>query len=114
MLTDTEIKKLKATGKDYQKADGDGLTLVVRAKGEKLWRYEFRLDGKKQKYSFGNYPEIGLKDAREIHNIARKLVELGKHPSTLLDDPDAKKKIIDGAGMNELEAFMLERRQQAA
>lgn len=31
MLTDTEIKKLKAVGKEYQKADGEGLSLVVRA-----------------------------------------------------------------------------------
>ncbi len=46
MLTDTEIKKLKPTGKDYQKADSKGLVLVVRKAGGKFWRYEFRLGGK--------------------------------------------------------------------
>jgi hypothetical protein len=35
-LTDTEIRKLKATGAEYQKADNRGLVLVVRAKGEKF------------------------------------------------------------------------------
>lgn len=113
MLSDTEIKKLQPTGKEYQKSDGDGLSLIVRTKGEKLWRFEFRLDGKKQKYSYGNYPEIGLKDARDIHNIARKLVELGKHPSTLLDVADVKKMILEGYGLKELEAFVSQRQQQA-
>ncbi|MGR8929256.1 MAG: tyrosine-type recombinase/integrase [Gammaproteobacteria bacterium] len=112
MLSDTEIKKLRPTGKEYQKSDGDSLSLVVRTKGEKLWRYEFRLDGKKYKYSYGNYPELGLKDAREIHSIARKLVELGKLPSTLLDGPDAKKMILEGVGLKELEAVTAQRLQQ--
>jgi hypothetical protein len=33
VLTDTEIKKLKATGKECQRADGKGLVIVIRAKG---------------------------------------------------------------------------------
>ncbi|MFU8789327.1 MAG: hypothetical protein ACNA7G_09875 [Methylobacter sp.] len=32
-LTDTEVKKAKATGKDYQKADGRGQVLVIREAG---------------------------------------------------------------------------------
>jgi len=103
MLTDTEIKKLKTTGKEYQKADGGGLALIVRAKGEKFWRYEFRLDGKKEKYGYGNYPEITLNHARKIHAIARQLVALGKHPATLLDSPEAKQMIIDGHGIKQIE-----------
>jgi len=71
MITDIEIKKLKPTGKEYQKADARGLVLVVRAKGSKFWRYEYRLDGKKFKYGYGSYPEIGLSDARKIHAVAR-------------------------------------------
>ncbi|WP_020484535.1 tyrosine-type recombinase/integrase [Methylomonas sp. MK1] len=114
MLTDTAIKKLKPVGKDYQKADGEGLVLVVRAAGEKSWRYEFRLNGKKQKYTYGNYPEFSLDDARSINRVARKLVEQGRHPSTMLDDPVTKKQIIDGASFKELEASLAERQQQAA
>jgi len=30
--------------------------------GTKLWRYEYRLEGRKQKFSYGNYPEISLAD----------------------------------------------------
>ena len=104
MLTDTEIKKLKATGKEYQRADGKGLVIVVRAKGTKFWRYEFRLDGKKEKYGYGNYPQIGLSDARKIHEVARQLIELGKHPASLLDKPNAIQMIIDGGSIKEIES----------
>lgn len=104
MLTDTEIKKLKPTGKDYQKADSKGLVLVVREAGGKFWRYEFRLGSKKFKYGLGNYPEISLDNARKIHAVARQLVEFGKHPSPLLDTPEAKLMIIDGYSIKEIEA----------
>ena len=103
-LTDIEIKKAKPLGNDYQMGDGNGLSLIVRKKGTKTWRYEFRLNGKKDKYHYGNYPEISLSDARKIHTIARQLVELGKHPETLLDNPDAKQMAIDGCSIKEIEA----------
>jgi len=103
-LTDTEIKKLKATGKDYQKADSGGLVLVIREAGGKFWRYEYRLDGKKFRYGLGNYPEISLSDARKIHTIARQLVEFGKHPAMLLDNHGAKQMAIDGFSIKELES----------
>lgn len=104
MLTDTEIKKLKATGKEYQKADSRGLVVVVRAAGGKFWRGELRLDGKKFRCGYGNYPEISLTNARKIHEVARTLIQLGKHPSTLLDSPAAKQMIIDGCSIKEIEA----------
>lgn len=102
-LTDTEIKRLKPTGKEYQKADSRGLVLVVRAKGSKFWRYEFRFDGKKDRYGIGNYPEISLVNARKIHTVARELISLGKHPATLLDTLGVIQMIVDGYGIKEIE-----------
>lgn len=103
-LTDTEIRKTKPSGTEYQLADGKALFLVVRKKGTKTWRYEFRIDGKKFKYHYGNYPEISLDHARKIHAVARELVQFGKHPSFLLDSNEAKRMIIDGHGIKEIEA----------
>lgn len=114
MLTDTEIKKLKPTGKEYQKADGGGLTLVVRAKGNKFWRYEFRLNDKKEKYGYGNYPAITLENIRKIHAVARQMVELGRHPSELLDDDQAKRLIIDGHSLREIEARIVASKEAEA
>ena len=103
-LTDTEIRKLKATGQEYQKADSRGLVLVIRAKGGKFWRGELRLDGKKFRYGYGTYPEITLDNARKIHTVARQLVEFGRHPATLLDNHGAMQMIIDGYGIKEIES----------
>jgi len=103
-LTDTEIKKAKPSTKDYQMGDGDGLSLVIRKKGTKTWRYEFRLKGKKDKYHYGNYPQISLVNARKIHAVARELITFDRHPSSLLDNPGAIQMIIDGFSIKEIEA----------
>ena len=103
-LTDTEIKKAKPLEKDYQMGDSKGLSLVIRKKGTKTWRYEFRIGGKKDKYHYGNYPEISLSDARKIHEVARQLVAFNKHPSTLLDSPNAIQMIIDGCSIKKIES----------
>ena len=102
-LSDTEIRKSKARENEYQKTDGNGLVLVIRPKGTKTWRYEFRLGGKKHKYHYGNYPEISLLEARKIHLIARELVAVEKHPATLLDHADALRMAKDGCSIREIE-----------
>jgi integrase len=112
-LTELQCKKAKATGKDYQMADEDSLSLLVRAKGTKTWRYEFRLEGKKQKFTHGNYPEISLADARTLHAVARRMVELGRHPTEVLDDGAAKRAILAGQGLVEIEDAQRKAREQA-
>jgi len=102
-LTDTEIRKSRPLDKDYQKSVGKGLSLVIRSKGTKTWRYEFRLGGKKDKYHYGNYPEISLLEAGKIHLIARELVSVGKHPSTLLDNLEALQMAKEGGSIKEIE-----------
>ena len=114
-LTDTEIKKLKAREEEYQKADGNGLALIIRPKGTKTWRYEFRLDGKKkQKFHYGNYPETSLLEARKAHQIGRDLVAIGKHPSTLLDNLEALQMAKEGSNIKEIEAKLQNAREVEA
>lgn len=103
-ITELKALNLKATGKEYQFADGDGLSLVVRAKGGKFWRADMRLDGKKLKYGYGNYPELSIANARRLHAVARQLIEAGRHPATVLDDQAARQVIIDGGSLKEAEA----------
>lgn len=112
-LTDVQCRKLKATGKEYQKAHQDGLSLVVRAGGAKFWRYDFRLGGKKQKYGYGNYPEISIEDVNKLHAVARRLVELGRHPAEVLDDDAAKRAILAGHSLTDVEAAQDQAKEQA-
>lgn len=103
-VTELTCAKAKPTGADYQAAAGNGLTLLVRAMGAKLWRYEYRLDGKKTKYSYSNYPEISLAQANLLQMVARQLVEMGRHPAELLDSEEAKQQILDGGSLKDAEA----------
>jgi hypothetical protein len=73
-------KKAKPSGKDFQLADGQGLALIVRAGGEMVWMYEYRIEGKKTKFRLGHYPDLSLADAREKHQAARKLARQGVCP----------------------------------
>lgn len=80
-LTDTTIRNAKAGDSDRKLADEKGLYLLVTAKGSKLWRLKYRVDGKEKKLALGSYPEVGLKDARAARDAARKSLELGRDPS---------------------------------
>ena len=40
-LTDTEIKAAKPKDADYQLYDGDGLTLLIKSSGSKLWQFRY-------------------------------------------------------------------------
>ncbi len=79
-LTDTEIKRAKATEKAYSMGDGGGLYLWVKPTGGKLWRWSYRFEGKEKLMSFGNYPDVSLALARDRHAEARKLLAAGIDP----------------------------------
>lgn len=79
-LTTTEIKNFKPKDKQYKKPDGRGLWLVVRQTGAKYWRYDFKYGGKNLSMSFGVYPGVGLKEAREKREAARELLSKNINP----------------------------------
>jgi integrase len=79
-LTDTAIKKLKASDKPMKVSDERGLYLLVNPSGSKLWRWKYRFDGKEKVLPVGQYPDISLAQAREAREDARKLLALGSDP----------------------------------
>ncbi|MGB6329401.1 MAG: integrase arm-type DNA-binding domain-containing protein [Halarcobacter sp.] len=79
-LTTTEVKNYKPQFKIYKKPDGKGLWLLVKPNGTKSWRYDFRYGGKSLSMSFGIYPEIGLKEAREKRDESRELLSNNINP----------------------------------
>lgn len=81
-LTDSAIKAAKPRTKQYKLYDEKGLLMIVRPTGGKLWRLKYRHLGKEQQLSIGTYPEVGLREARERRDEARKLIADGKDPST--------------------------------
>ena len=79
-LTIKEIENAKPQAKKYKLADGGGLCLIVKPSGAKLWLWRYRFNGIEKNMSFGEYPHVGLKDARELHFAAKKLLGSGINP----------------------------------
>lgn len=79
-LSDTTIRASKPGEKSYKLSDGNGLQLWVMPTGSRLWRLDFRLDGKRRSYSIGAYPAIALREARERAADARKQIRDGVDP----------------------------------
>ena len=80
-LTDIAIRTAKPTDKPYKLADGGGLYVEVYPTGGKLWRLKYRFGGKEKRLSFGAYPVVSLKDARERRDNAKRLLAGGIDPS---------------------------------
>ncbi|ACD96818.1 tyrosine-type recombinase/integrase [Trichlorobacter lovleyi] len=91
-LADIQVNKAKKKEKDYKLSDGGGLHLLVTKTGGKLWRMQYRFDGKQKMLSFGAYPAISLADARQRREDARKLLANGQ-------DPAAVKKAVQEAAV---------------
>jgi integrase len=79
-LTTTEVKNYKPESKMYKKPDGKGLWLIIKPNGTKSWRYDFKYGNKNLSMSFGIYPEIGLKEAREKREESRQLLANNINP----------------------------------
>lgn len=52
-LNDTAIKALKPRPTRYDVTDRDGLLLEIHPSGKKVWRYRYRLNGKREKLTIG-------------------------------------------------------------
>lgn len=71
-LTHTEVDRAKGKEKDYTLSDGQGLYLLVKQNGSKLWRFNyykpFSSPKKRALLGIGKYPDISLQQARKIRD----------------------------------------------
>lgn len=74
------VQKAKPGARDYRIADGGGLSLLIRPNGSRLWQFRYRFGGRQQIMGLGQFPEVGLASARELHRKARALVAEGTNP----------------------------------
>lgn len=80
-LTAATIKNTKGRTKPYKLTDGDGLFLYVTPNGGRYWRMNYRYLGKQKTLAFGVWPDIGLAEAREQRDAARKVLARGDDPA---------------------------------
>jgi integrase len=80
-LSDVKVRSAKPEVKHRKLFDGRGLFLLVTTGGGKWWRFKYRFGAKAKTLSLGVYPDVGLKEARERRDEARKLLAAGVDPS---------------------------------
>lgn len=83
MLTDTELKYLKSKDKPYKVSDRDGMYVYVTTAGSISFRYDYRINGRRETLVIGRYGRdgISLAIAREKCLDARRLVREGLSPA---------------------------------
>lgn len=88
MLTDTKLKNLKPQDKIYKVSDRDGLYVAVLTSGSVSFRYDYRINGRRETLVIGQYGRdgISLAEAREELISAKKLLKAGQSPSAAKRD----------------------------
>lgn len=83
MLTDTAIKALKAQKKLYKVSDRDGMYVVVQPSGAIVFRYDYRLNGRRETLTLGKYGPDGLSLARAREKLidAKRAISEGRSPA---------------------------------
>lgn len=78
-LTDLELKKLVKDGKPIAKADRDGLTFTLSAKGTATWVLRYRYGGRQREITVGRWPDVSLAQARIEALELRLRIAKGEH-----------------------------------
>jgi integrase len=83
MLTDIALKRLKPREKIYKVADRDGMYVAVTPSGQIAFRFDYRVNGRRETLTIGRYGSSGisLAEARERCIAARKAVSAGRSPA---------------------------------
>jgi integrase len=80
-LTMTAINAAKPRPKPYKLSDGLGLYLLIMPTGGKLWRMNYRFEGRQKTLAFGKFPDLSLIKARERRAAAREALVDGLDPA---------------------------------
>jgi integrase len=81
MLTDARVRNAKPDVRAIKLSDAGGLHLLIQPHGSKLWRMAYRFVGKQRTLAIGIYPTVGLQEAREQRDAAKRLLAKGIDPS---------------------------------
>lgn len=94
-LTNTEVLRAKAIEKDLTLHDGDGLFLIVKTSGKKLWRFRYQRPATKQRtmMGLGAFPALSLADARGLRADYLALLANGIDPQIQAEVADQQQQI---------------------
>jgi hypothetical protein len=83
MLTDAAIKALKPKDKLYKIVDRDGMYVAVNPSGSVVFRYDYRINGRRETLTLGRYGAAGLSLARAREKLidAQRAIAEGRSPA---------------------------------
>ncbi|MDP3175056.1 MAG: tyrosine-type recombinase/integrase [Phenylobacterium sp.] len=101
MLTDTALKNLKPKEKAYKVADRDGMYVHVTTSGSITFRYDYRLNGRRETLTIGKYGPSGLSLARAREKCldARRAVADGLSPAQ--EKQREKRRVLEAKSFGE-------------
>ncbi len=102
LLTDDAIEAVKPRERPFKVADGGSLYLLVSPSGGKLWRFNFRIDGKRKTLALGKFPGMSVATARERAKNARDMLAEG------IDPAEAKRQARLGRVAAEPKRFLID------
>lgn len=84
-LSDAKLRKI--AGKPYdgptELPDGQGLSARISPSGHISFQYRYRHGQRARRMSLGAYGDVSLKEARERHAEARRILQTGSDPATV-------------------------------
>lgn len=94
-LTNTEVLRAKADDKDMTLHDGDGLFLVIKTSGKKLWRFRYQRPTTKQRtmIGLGAFPALTLANARRLRADYLALLANGIDPQVQAEVAEEQQQI---------------------
>ena len=94
-LTNNEILKAKPQEKDFTLHDGDGLFLLVKTSGKKLWRFRYQRPASRSRtnLSLGSYPALTLAIARQMRDQYLSLLAQGIDPQKQQEEVSEQRQI---------------------
>ncbi len=94
-LTNNEILKAKPREKDFTLHDGDGLFLLIKTSGKKLWRFRYQrpASSSRTNLSLGSYPALTLAAARQMRDQYLSLLAQGIDPQKQQEEVSEQRQI---------------------
>jgi len=113
MLTDPTLRDLKPRTKPYKVTDRDGMYALVSPAGSIAFRYDYRLNGRRETLTMGRHGHSGisLAIARDLLSKAKRAVGEGRSPA--MEKQRDKHRLAKAKTLGELAAKWLQEAKMA-
>ncbi|AWN73445.1 site-specific integrase [Legionella anisa] len=90
-FTHNKIANLSAEKNRYHITEGNGFCLRVSPKGTKTWFYRYKFGGKEKWLTIGNFPVMGVAEARKAFNDLWEIRQSDQDPEEIIQQRLLKK-----------------------